>query len=138
VALQGEVKLKSLYRPLIRLLGQGSNMGRSAPSIDPLTSYFISAPLARYAHPMPPFDLDINRAAHLLIQQHGDSATAEGTREGRRTAKGADSHDDPQPSVRAFIALAAHLFDPLACLTTGLSAPRAAMSTGMGTRKKRR
>jgi hypothetical protein len=26
---------------------------------------------------MPPSDLDITRAAHLLIQQHGDGATAE-------------------------------------------------------------
>jgi hypothetical protein len=26
---------------------------------------------------MPPSDLDITRAAHLLIQEHGDGATAE-------------------------------------------------------------
>jgi len=30
----------------------------------------------RYARRMPPSDLEINRAAYLLIQQHGDDATA--------------------------------------------------------------
>jgi hypothetical protein len=45
---------------------------------------------------MPPSDLDINRAAHLLIQQHGDAATAkarERVEEMRRRgdAEGADT-----------------------------------------------
>ena len=45
---------------------------------------------------MPSSDLDINRAAHLLIQQHGDAATAkarERVEEMRRRgdAEGADT-----------------------------------------------
>jgi hypothetical protein len=37
---------------------------------------------------MPASDLDIARAAHLLIQQHGDEATTRGAAEGGMRSKG--------------------------------------------------
>jgi hypothetical protein len=52
---------------------------------------------------MPPSDLDITRSAHLLIQQHGDDATADGlvrqgAYEGLREDKPAKDVRRPRPA----------------------------------------